>query len=133
MSSRRHYQDLKAPATRDPVAFIEQFTRTFVSALNQSLRLMLDQIPDPVINTGNEIVGGVIDGMNDTFVLLHEPHYPDSLLLFNIDSTGVTNLLVQAIGERAGVYRLHGSTVTFLPGFLPQTDDQLIAFYGYLG
>lgn len=64
----------------------------------------------------NEVPGGTINGINDTFTLTVSP---TTLILF-------TNGQEQKINVD---YTLSGNTITFLPGAIPNTGDSLDSYY----
>jgi hypothetical protein len=124
----RHYPEIRPPAAQNDAGFIAAIKRQFFPALNRELRMIVDQIPTVGNFAGNEVVGGTIDGTNATFVLLHEPNPAESLMLFNVDSGGITHLLVRDID-----YALGASTVTIiLAGSIPAAGDALYAWYRWI-
>lgn len=69
----------------------------------------------------NEIPGGVINGVNDTFTLASTP-----------DAGTNVKLYLNGIYMRQGAsedYIISGLTITFAAGQLPQTGDSLVANY----
>jgi hypothetical protein len=68
-----------------------------------------------------ESMSGTINGVNAVFTLQHSPSPIDSL---NVFRNGV-------LVKHGYDYSIAGNTVTFLPGAVPQTGDQLLASYRY--
>lgn len=66
-----------------------------------------------------EMPSGTVDGVNGTFQLLAPPAPASSLGLFR------NGLMVTQNSD----YTISGSTITFLPGSIPQPGDVLEAFY----
>lgn len=68
---------------------------------------------------GNETPAGTVNGVNVTFTLANVPDPAAFLMLFN-------NGILQMQGD---AYTLSGDTITFDAGAIPQTGDELRAFY----
>lgn len=66
-----------------------------------------------------ETPAGVVDGSNDTFTLAEIPISDDSVLV-------AVNGTVQDQGTH---YTVSSQTITFLPGFEPETDSAVYAYY----
>ncbi len=65
-----------------------------------------------------EIPSGNVDGVNNTFTLSATPVNLNSLLVF-IDDAAIPN----------SQYTLTGSTITFLPSYIPQLAQSILAYY----
>jgi hypothetical protein len=71
------------------------------------------------LNPKQEIVPGVVDGVNDTFTPTAQPYDEDSILIM-VD--GVPRL-------RNTHWNLVGPDIIFNPGFIPQTGQDVYAYY----
>lgn len=74
----------------------------------------------PVFFADNEIPAGTINGINDTFTLLHAPVSGSTQIFLN----GVLQPITTG-------YTVAGNVITFTATYIPQTGDNLYAFYRY--
>ena len=67
----------------------------------------------------NETPSGIIDGINNTFVLAFTPSTPDKVMVF----------LNGLLRKQAADFILSGSTIIFNSGSIPSLEDNLLVTY----
>lgn len=138
----RHYPELHNPVAPTPrskepsvsqqeladvLRDLNRSLANFTQRINTEFRFIVDQLNNRFTTTGNEIVGGNIDGSNNLFVLAKAPNPPESLLLFNRTNAGPLTLLVQ--GPTFDYVVTDTSIVIVNPAVIPVASDQLVAWY----